>query len=128
MDAALRQEAGRLFAEGTSMQMLSRIYDSKVSRKTLYNWRNEDKWDEIRKSQISKSASIKQGLEDLLENSMREAKANPSPSNIFAVVKMLSAYRTFTQIPKSLVDEGETETSKINPEELDAQISQILGF
>ena len=92
-DPALKEKVKELFVEkGLSIESILTMVNG-VSRKTLYNWRNEDEWDALRKSRIEKKTRIRDRLEALLERAISEAEANPTASNLFAVGKAMEAVR-----------------------------------
>jgi hypothetical protein len=94
-DPAVREKAKELFiANGFSMDTILNMLSGEVSRKTLYNWRNEDKWEELRKNKIIRTANLRERLENLLENAISEAETNMNPRAIFAVGKLVAALRS----------------------------------
>lgn len=94
-DPAVREKAKQLFVDsGLSMDTIVKMLDGDVSRKTLYNWRNEDNWDELRRAKVERTAKLRERLENLLENAITDAETNLNPRSIFAVGKLVAALRS----------------------------------
>lgn len=94
-DPAVREKAKQLFVDsGLSMDTIVKMLDGDVSRKTLYNWRKEDNWDEVRKAKVERTAKLRERLERLLENAITDAETNLNPRSIFAVGKLVAALRS----------------------------------
>jgi len=78
-------EAERLYvAQGLSLDAVLGILEGKVSRKTLYNWKIEGRWDEKRKKHEEFEIEIADGVRNLVKKTMMEAIANPSRTSILA--------------------------------------------
>jgi len=93
-DPAVKEKAKQLFVEnGLSMDTIVKLLDGEVSRKTLYNWRKIDNWDELRKSKVERTIKLRERLEKLLEAAITDAETNLNPRSIFAVGKLVAALR-----------------------------------
>lgn len=93
-DPAVREKAKQLFVEnGLSMDTIVKLLDGEVSRKTLYNWRKHDGWDELRKVKVERTTKLRERLERLLEAAITDAETNLNPRSIFAVGKLVAALR-----------------------------------
>ena len=94
-DPAVREKAKQLFVDnGLSMATIVKMLEGDVSRKTLYNWRDEDNWNELRKAKVERTAKLRERLERLLENAITDAETNLNPRSIFAVGKLVAALRS----------------------------------
>jgi len=99
--AVMYEEAKRLFLEGYSLDSIVELLNNKISRRTLHNWRTEHEWDNQRKERASQTADLTQALLEIAKTAIQEAKANPSPHAIFAVVKAISAIKMFQGVDLS---------------------------
>ncbi len=94
-DPAVREKAKQLFIDnGLSMATIVKMLEGDVSRKTLYNWRDEDNWNELRRAKVERTAKLRERLERLLENAITDAETNLNPRSIFAVGKLVAALRS----------------------------------
>lgn len=89
------EEAKRMYLDGYSLDAIVELLKNTVSRKTLHNWKTEHKWDDQRKQHITLTADLTASLVEIAKVAIREAKANPTPHNIYAVVKAVSALKLF---------------------------------
>lgn len=89
------EQAKKMYLEGYSLDAITELLNNTVSRKTLFNWSKEHSWDEQRKEKIEVEDDLTKELIDIAKTAIREAKANPSAHNIFAVVKAVSAIKMF---------------------------------
>ncbi len=93
-DPAVKEKARQMFVEnGLSMESILTTLSGEVSRKTLYNWRNEEDWIAQRKARFEKNLKLRDRLEALLERAIQEAEANLTAANLFAVGKAMEALR-----------------------------------
>jgi len=97
-DPALKEKAKELFVEkGLSIESILTMLNG-VSRKTLYNWRNEEDWDNLRVSRVQRKINLRDRLEALLERAITEAETNLTANNLFAVGKAMEAIRKATYV------------------------------
>lgn len=130
-DPAVREKAKQLFVDsGLSMDTIVKMLDGDVSRKTLYNWRKDDNWDEVRKAKIERTAKLRERLEKLLEAAITDAETNLNPRSIFAVGKLVAALRSSVYV--DFTDEkNEKEAnlkkgfSKDNLEQLEKELNVL---
>ena len=121
------EEAKRLYVvEGFSIDAIAAILKGKVSRRTLYNWRRQGAWDEKRKAHLEQTEDIQEQLKKLAQITLREALKNPTPHNIYAVVKAISALRQFQGV-KVLEEETSENERKDITENLKEIIRAIAG-
>lgn len=119
------EEAKRLYVqEGLSLDAIVGILGNKVSRKTLYNWKVAGKWDEKRKNYLKETEDIHSQLMQLARIAMREALANPTPHNIYAVMKAISALKLWQGVK---VIEEESQDKQTNLQDLLKAISETVG-
>jgi uncharacterized protein YjcR len=93
-NAALYEEAKRLYVnEGFSLDAIVELLKKQVSRKTLYNWKIKNNWDAQREKYLKENEDLQNEIREIARVAIKEAKANPTPHNIYAVVKALSALK-----------------------------------
>lgn len=124
------EEAKRMYIhDGFSLDAIVPLLKNEVSRKTLYNWKEEGKWDEEKKKKLEDGASLEQEWREVIKVLVKEAKANPSASNIFAVHKAMMTLKIF-QSGLRFEDTPEVETDKpstLSPESVE-KIKDLLGL
>lgn len=131
-DAIYHEEAQRLFVcEGYSLDAICKMLKGEVSRKTLFNWKEKFKWDEKRKNYLNSTKSIQEDLLEIARTAIKEAKANPTPHNIYAVTKAIGALKLLQgaglpdQIPE---DEKDKKPKSISQETIKFIEQEILGI
>lgn len=96
-DPAIKEKAKSLFVEsGFSIETILKMLTGEVSKKTLYNWRNEEQWDDIRRSKVERGLKLRDRMEALLERAITECETNFTANNLFAVGKAAEAFRKAT--------------------------------
>lgn len=126
-NAALYEEAKRLYViEGFSIDAIVELMKNKIARKTLYNWKTANNWDEQRKSYQQENEDLQKEIRDIARIAIKEAKANPTPHNIYAVVKALSALKLMQGIDVT-DDEGEEKVKAASPETIKF-VEELLGM
>lgn len=125
--AAIYEEAKRLYViEGFSVDAIVELLKNKVSRKTLYNWKTANDWDAQRKAYQQENQDMQNEIKQIARIAIKEAKANPTPHNIYAVVKALSALKLMQGIQ---INNDEPEFPKqISKETIDFVQKEILGL
>lgn len=126
-NAALYEEAKRLYVtEGFSVDAIVELLKDKVARKTLYNWKTANNWDEQRKSYQQENEDLQKEIKEIARIAIKEAKANPTPHNIYAVVKALSALKLMQGIQIVEDDSGE-KVKGISKETFEFVQRELLG-
>ena len=122
------EEAKRLYVyDGFSLDTIVGMLEGKVSRKTLYNWKTEGEWDLKRVEHAKSTEDIQTQLIKLAKKALEAANANPSPHNVYAVTKAISALKAYTGV--KLLDENTTkEQRKGLTEEATKQIKEAFGL
>lgn len=113
--------------KGYSIPTILDLLDGKVTKKTVYNWRDEDKWIDLRRAKIKKSDIMKEKLEDLVMSAINEAEANPNPRTFFAVAKIIASYKAFSTTKFEEQEETESGEKTITPETIE-KVSKLLGL
>lgn len=127
-NAALYEEAKRLYViEGFSIDAIVELLKEKVSRKTLYNWKTANNWDEQRRTYQQEDEDLQKEIREIARIAIKEAKANPTPHNIYAVVKALSALKLMQGIELVEDDKGEQITG-IRKETIELIKKEMLGL
>lgn len=126
-NAALYEEAKRLYVtEGFSIDAIVELLKDKVARKTLYNWKTANNWDDQRKAYQQENEDLQKEIKEIARIAIKEAKANPTPHNIYAVVKALSALKLMQGI--QIVDDESGEKVKgISKETFEFVQRELLG-
>lgn len=105
------EEAQRLYVqEGLSLDAIVEVLGGKVSRRTLYNWKIQGDWDEKRRNYLKQTEDIQSQLTKLAQIAMKEALANPTPHNIYAVMKAISALKMWQGV--KVIEEEAEKTEK----------------
>lgn len=127
-NAALYEEAKRLYViEGFSVDAIVELLKNKVARKTLYNWKTTNNWDDQRKAYQQENEDLQKEIKDIARIAIKEAKANPTPHNIYAVVKALSALKLM-QAVQVYEDGGVEKIKSISKDTIDFIQKEILGL
>lgn len=127
---ALYEEAKRLYViEGFSIDAIVELLKDNVSRKTLYNWKTANNWNEQRKIYQQENEDLQKEIRDITRIAIKEAKANPTPHNIYAVVKSLSALKLMQGIKDAEDNIDDTDKPKaISKETIDFIQKELLGI
>jgi hypothetical protein len=125
-DAVIYEEAKRLYVyEGFSLDAIVKMIPN-VSRKTLYNWKVKNNWDDQRKKHAEVNEDLAREILDIARKTIQEAKANPTPHNIYAVVKAISALKLLQGVN---IDVNSKEHKKtIKKETLEFIQKELLGL
>lgn len=124
--AALYEEAKRLYViEGFSVDAIVELLKDKVSRKTLYNWKTANNWDDQRRAYQQETEDLQKEIKDIARIAIKEAKANPTPHNIYAVVKALSALKLMQGIQD---DYDINKPKNISKETIEFVQKELLGL
>ena len=78
--------------EGYSVDTIIRLLPKTVSRKTVYNWKTEENWDELRKRHLKRSDNIQERIYSILDKTFDVAEENPSPKNLLAAARAFGLY------------------------------------
>jgi serine/threonine protein phosphatase PrpC len=127
--AVLYEEAKRLYVhDGFSLDAIVELLKNQVSRKTLYNWKTKYEWDKEREQVLKQNESLKQGILEIAQKAVQEAKANPTPHNIYAVVKAISALKLLEGVSIDKEESSEDDKPKtISKETIEFIQKEILG-
>ncbi len=129
-DAAVEQKAEEMFVvNGFSMDTICKVLDGQVSRKTLYNLRNKNKWDDKRRQRAVTTKNRRERLEAQIDRALDELEVVFDPKLVFAIGKLVAALKSsntfdFTEDKKAKED---TKQSGISPDTWD-KIEERLGL
>lgn len=132
-----RIDAKKLYVENLfSIETIKKILTKKVSRKTLYNWKNnydgfdEADWDSLRSQKFSEAKDIKEGLKEVIKALIEEIKLDPKNAMLhFALPKYLTSFRyydDFENLFKEMNSDEKEDAKKIITPETIAQVDQYL--
>ena len=120
------EQAKKMILEGYSLDAIVELLKDTVSRKTLFNWMKEHNWEEQRKNRMEADDDLQKELLEIAKASIREAKANPTAHNIFAVVKAISALKLLQGV--NIKNEKEDKPTGIKEETIREIEREILGI
>ncbi|HOV99275.1 MAG TPA: hypothetical protein PK595_06865 [Bacteroidota bacterium] len=121
------EEAKRMYVnDGLSLDVIVKLLKDNVSRKTLYNWKMENNWDKQREEYLHHTASLQNELMEIARTTVKNAKENPTPHNIYAMLKALGALKLINELPGN--DSTENLPKNIKPETIEAIEKEILGL
>ncbi len=90
------EEAKRLYVqEGFSLDTIVGMLGKNVSRKTLYNWKEQYEWDKKRKEYVEQTKELHAEIRELVKLTLQRAKADPSPKNLSAFARAISAMKVY---------------------------------
>jgi transposase-like protein len=127
MDEARR----RYVEEGLSLDAIVGLLANKVSRKTLYNWKQQYEWDDKRKAFLDQHQDLKLQLIQLAQQVFNEAKANPTQKNLKRMLVMFAAvdkYGDTSLFSKDLSPDQQQAMKKALPPETLDYIKSLYGL
>lgn len=93
-DAAVKEKAKEMFViNGFSMDTIQTMLPE-VSRKSLYNWRKRENWDELRRERAVRTAGRRERLEALVDRLLDELDVTLDPKLIFSMGKIIAALKS----------------------------------
>lgn len=120
-------EAQKLYVnDGLSLDAIVGILANKVSRKTLYNWKVQGQWDEKRRNYLKETKDLQEDLLELAKLTIKEAKANPAPHNIYAMSKAIAALKSYQGV--KLIEDEITPPEKQDASEAAKKVRELLGI
>jgi hypothetical protein len=126
--AIYNDEAKRLYVqEGLSLDAIVGILGNKVSRKTLYNWKIAGEWDAKRKDYLEQTKDMYEEIIEIARLTIKEAKANPTPHNIYAMSKAIAALKQYQGV-KVLEDETTPPEREDLSSETAKKVRELLGI
>ncbi len=127
--AIYHEEAKRLYVvEGFSLDAIVGMLNGKVSRKTLYNWKVQGNWDEKRREYLQQTKDLYEEILEIARLTIKEAKANPTPHNIYAMSKAIAALKQYQGV-KLIEEETTPEERKGLTQDAIRQIEkEVLGL
>jgi len=127
--AVYYQQAEKLYVEnGFSLQIIEDLFDKKVTRRTISNWKNEFDWDGKRKKHLEHNKSLIEETRELVKIALDNAKADPSSKNIAAYKRAVDALKALEAVNILNPDTPEKESEGLTPEKAAAIRKEILGF
>ncbi len=131
--AIYAEEAKRLFVEqGFAIDTIVGMLANKVSRRQLYTWKKEGQWEEKRKEFLEQSKDLRDEIVEIAKLTIQEAKARPTPKNMLAMCRAISALKSYDAI--NLIGAETTEaqraemTRELSPETLEHIKKVIYGI
>lgn len=130
-DPAVREKAKEFFVQnGFSMDTILTMLDGEVSRKTLYNYRKEDKWDELRKNIVARKQNRRERLEALLDRYIEQAEVNLNPGTLFAIGKLITALKSanYIDFTDEIAERDENNKKGLSKENLEKIEKELLNL
>lgn len=94
--AIYMEEARRLYVqEGFALDTIVGMLGKNVSRKTLYNWKEQYEWDKKRREYVEQTKEMHQEIRELVKLTLQNAKADPTPKNLSAFARAISAMKVY---------------------------------
>lgn len=131
---ALRAEAKRLFAvDGLGVDEVWMMIggEKKVSRKTLYNWMEEDEWEKERERVMMFHSDMKDGIRRFARTALNNALADPSPKNALTLMRAILMAQTdkaaFDFLEKASKESDEPVSAEAKVKELEDNILKLTG-
>jgi hypothetical protein len=132
-----RLEAKKLYVESLfSLETIIKVLSKKVSRKTLYNWKNnydgldESDWDKLRGQKFEDAKDIRETLRKIIRALQKEIIADPTNHNLhFAMTKYLVNFRyydSFENLFKEMNEIEKEESKKVITPETIKQVDDYL--
>lgn len=85
-------EAKRLFVQqGLALTAIEGMLDEQISRRQLHNWKTEGNWEAKRKKYLEEHDNLQAMALEIAKTCARNAMENPSPKNLLAFSRALSA-------------------------------------
>ncbi len=85
-------EAKRLFVtQGFGLTAIEGMLDGKVTRRQLYNWKRDGQWDKKRKAYLESQEDLSTMVKEIVHTCAKNALENPTPKNLLALSRALSA-------------------------------------
>lgn len=126
-------EAERLYVrEGFSLDAIVGMLGKNVARKTLFNWKRDHEWEEKRKKYLEETRDLRTQLREIAELCIKEAQARPTPKNLLAMCRAISALKNYDGM--SLLENETTSEDRgkivkeLTPETLDYIKKAIYGL
>jgi len=125
----LRDEARRLYVnDGLTLEAIFEILKGKISKRTLYLWKEQDEWDKKRTENVRHNENIKDGIIKIVKLCLKRAEEDPNPHNIYALAKAIAALREADAVKIFENKESPSEKTKLTDEELKKIQKEILGI
>ncbi|HKL20466.1 MAG TPA: hypothetical protein VJ904_01595 [Tichowtungia sp.] len=85
-------EAKRLFVtQGMALTAIEGMLDGNVSRRQLHNWKTDGRWEDKRKRYLEENESLQKMVMEIAKTAARNALENPTPKNMLALSRAISA-------------------------------------
>lgn len=102
--AIYNDEAQRLYVnQGMTLDAIESIFEGKVTRRTLFNWKEEGRWDDKRVRYVDETADLDDMIRAVARVATERAMADPNPKNVLAMARAISALKSTQGL--SLLDE-----------------------
>ncbi len=129
-DPAVEEKAEELYViKGFSMDTILSMLDGQISRKTLYNIRKKNNWEDKRRDRIIRTQNRRERLEAALDRLLDEFETKPDPKLIFSIGKLVGALKSsstfeFTEEKK---EKEENKNSTGISDKTIARLEELMG-
>ena len=119
------EDAKRLYIEqGMSLDTIVNVLKGNVSRKTLFNWKTEHKWDEAAKARKETNLNLQDNAIDMLNTALQQYQNEHNSKNLKDVETAIKICQKLG-IELNIRDKGE-EVKRKPPEDIAKAIRSIL--
>jgi hypothetical protein len=123
------EEAQRLFVvEGFSIDAVESLLKKNVTRRTLYNWRDQGNWDEKRTNYLNETKDLRAEIMEVARITIKEAKQNPTPHAVYAMAKAIAALKSYDGIALLSKETTEDERKGLTKEAISEIQKSVLGI
>lgn len=115
--ALYNDEASRLYIyEGYELSQLEEYFKGRVSARTLWQWKEDGRWEEKRKKHQKNQTDVKGMVVDLAKIALRQAIDDPDPQNIYAAMAAVGriGQKNFLEIVSGLDKPVDQEEEKMS--------------
>ena|ERR1035437_8774827 len=119
------EDAKRLYIEqGMSLDTIVNVLKGNVSRKTLFNWKTEHKWDEAAKARKETNFNLQDSALDILNTAFQEYRNERTSKNLKDIA---AAMKICLQLGIDLIPKGkDKESTRKAPDDIAKAIRNIL--
>lgn len=87
----IKKKCLNLYLKRYSIDEIIKLVPS-VSKKTIYNWKQKDKWDDIKKANLTSDEKIESGLSELVMKLINTANQKPDKQSLANLDSALLIY------------------------------------
>ena len=121
------EEAKRLYVQnGIALNTIVDMLGSNVTRRTLFNWKEEGRWPEKRKRYLAEQEDLGDMVMDIALTAARNARANPTPKNLLALTRAIAALKEKDALTLLASSEGAADQKEEEEQDTKKAIRQAM--